>query len=513
VTIEVDGKQQHLTTEAETVREALEQANVILNQLDRVKPDLYTTLDYGMVIIVTRVEEKIVVEPETIPFEQQTITNEALAPSETRLAQLGVNGEQAVSFRLIYENGLEISKVEIGREVITPPIPEILVVGPQGKLTPISFAGTIVYLSNDNVWLMRDNSSNRRALITENRFDGHVFSLSPAGHHLLYTQSITDKMDMPINKLWLASTTIVGEQPVALEIEGIIDAAWSPVISPSLVAYSTAERSAGTPGWKANNDLWLFNPLDEQAKPVQILPVNMEGLYAWWGTKFVWSPDGTRLAYARPDQIGVITFTTQSPITYNIKPLVDFVPLETLSEWVWVPQPSWSPDGKFLAAVIHGQPVAGESPEESQQFDLLLFNAEEKFSVKVAGQVGMWANPVWGEFGIAFGEAIEPLQSVNSRYKIQVVDVDGSNQHQLFPYQAEPGVQLPKFTWSPDGEQLLFVYNGNLYLTHHSGTPPRQMTADSQVTQVSWAVPTSIMTDTTSMTNSLIITPITVLTK
>jgi uncharacterized protein YabE (DUF348 family) len=100
VFIEVDGGRQALTTEAATVREALVEAKIELGSLDRVKPDLYAQLEPGLAIVVTRVREKIETKREVIPFQRQTLTNEALATGESRVSQLGVNGEDEVSIRL-----------------------------------------------------------------------------------------------------------------------------------------------------------------------------------------------------------------------------------------------------------------------------------------------------------------------------------------------------------------------------------------------------------------------------
>ncbi|MBE7553868.1 MAG: hypothetical protein HS126_22610 [Anaerolineales bacterium] len=73
----------------------------------------------------------------------------------------------------------------------------------------------------------------------------------------------------------------------------------------------------------------------------------------------------------------------------TITPLVDFVPLKTFSDWVWLPGLSWSPDGQFLAAVVHGPPQAGEPAEESQVFDLWLLGLDNGISAKVSQQVGI----------------------------------------------------------------------------------------------------------------------------
>ena len=406
--IEVDGGRQTLTTEATTVREALAEAKIALGPLDRVNPDLYVQLEPGLVIAVIRVTEEIDVTREVVPFERQTITNEALAAGETRLAQLGTNGEDEISVRIVYENGVEVSRTQISRVTVSEPVPEILVVGVQDDLPSVPLEGTITYLSNGNAWLMRGSSGSRRALTTEGNLDGRVLRLSPDGRQLLFTTKITAEIDLPLNELWLASTTIVGEKPITLGLQGMLQAEWSPVISQSLIAFTTAERTASSPGWRANNDLWLLDLLSPKSAPVELLPSSTQGLYSWWGTTFAWSPGGDRMAYARADQIGVITMEAGQSLTNTITPLVDFTPLKTFSEWVWVPAISWSPDGKFIAATVHGAPLASEPPDESQVFDLWLLSADGSVSAKVASQVGMWANPAWGRNGDSLWSGSQP---------------------------------------------------------------------------------------------------------
>jgi hypothetical protein len=509
-----------LTTQAVTVRDALTEASIELGPSDRVKPDLYAELEPGLVVVVTRVKEEIETEREVIPFERQTVTNEALPAGETRLSQLGVNGEDEISIRVVYENGAEVSRTEVSRTTVIQPKPEILVVGPQGELPSTPIEGTIAYISNGNAWLMRDSSGSRRPLTTSGDLDGRVFSLSPDGRQLLYTRALTKEIDLPLNEMWLASTTIVGEAPITSGVQGVLFAEWSPVISQPLIAYSTAERTAGPPGWRANNDLWLFapsgSPLSGEAKnkAKRLIPANTQGLYPWWGTTFAWSPDGTRLAYARADQIGVIDLKMSNPISYTTSPLIDFTPLKTFSDWVWVPGMSWSPDGQFLATTVHGPPVVAEPAEESQRFDMWLIGVKNGLSAKVREQAGMWANPAWGKAGIVFGEAVDPFQSANSRYYINIIDRDGSNKRQLFPFREELGVQLPELVWFSQGEMLLFTYNGNLYIIDTNGGVPKQITSDGQASHPQWVSavpPITSMSSTTTLSNTNDVTPTAIL--
>ncbi|MFQ5614451.1 MAG: G5 domain-containing protein [Anaerolineae bacterium] len=503
--IEVDHGRRDLTTEVLTVREALAVAGIELGELDRVEPDLYVQIEPGMTIRVTRVEEELEVERVIVPFKRQTVVNEALPVGERRLVQLGVNGEDEITYRRIIEDGLEVERREISRVPVTEPVDEIIVVGVESEgLTSVPVEGTITYLSGGNAWLIRDTSNARRPLTTEGDLDGRVFSLSPDGRRLIYSRRLEGDVEAPLNQLWMVSTTLVGAQPISLPVRSVLYAEWSPIITETRIIYSTAERVASPPGWRANNDLWLLDVAgwekDPETEPEEVLPPNALGVYPWWGTTFKWSPAGGQVAYARADQVGVIDLARG-----RRRPLLNYPPLQTFSEWVWVPTISWSPDGNFLAAVGHGSPLGDEPPEESPVFDLWLLAVDGAFQAKIANQVGMWSGPSWGESAIVFGQAMRPLASVDSRYALSLVDNDGSNARTVFPLGEEPGVELPQIVWAPDGGRILFVYNGNLYLMELNGTPPQQLTTDGQGSRPQWVGPPpliepAVLTGTTSIT-------------
>lgn len=483
--IEVDNSRRAVNTDTATVREALAVAGVELGKLDRVQPDLYVETTSGMVIVVTRVEERIETQREPLPFARKTVINEALPAGETRAIQLGANGEAEVTYRRILENGVEVERTELQRNIIKPPVDEILAVGAPDKLPAVSISGTLAYLSAGNAWLMRGSSAARRPLTTAGDLDGRVFELSPDGRHLLFSRRLVGDVKTPINQLWLADTTIVGESPISLPIRGALYAEWSP--DGSRLAYSTAERSASPPGWRANNDLWIVRADrlisgSQSLRAEPVLTTSAPGAYSWWGSTFRWAPDGQRLAYAGADQVGVVDVISRSR-----RVLVEFPAYRTYSEWVWTPNVSWSPDGRFLATVVHGAPLANEDPQDSPAFELWLLAADGSFSARVADQVGMWAAPSWGAAGVLYGQATNPLQSVDSRYALMLRDRDGSNPRRVFPVGQEPGVEAPpQLVWAPNGQEFLFVFNGNLYLGDVHGAVPRQLTANNQSASPRW---------------------------
>jgi Tol biopolymer transport system component len=540
--IEVDRSRRAVTTDAPTVRDALAIAQVELGPLDRVSPDLYVETEPGMVIVITRVEEKFETSRVVVPFERKTAVNEALPAGETRLIQLGVNGEDEITYRVTLENGAEVERIQVSRISLMEPVDEIVAVGAQNNLEPIPLEGTLAYLSAGNAWITRDTSTARRPVTAEGDLDGRVFDLSPDGRWLLYSRRLDGNIETPINQLWMVNTTIVGEQPISLPIRGVLYAEWSP--DGNRIAYSTAERTPSTPGWRANNDLWLVPAAETIAyspggrlNATQIISPSTAGVYSWWGTTFRWSPDGRHVAYARADQVGAVDILSSTTTI-----LADFTAYQTYSEWVWLPSLSWSPDSRFLAAVVHPpqvnrQPASGSSPggddqrqaeltrllatpepvnpQDNPAFDLWFFAADGSVKARIAEQVGMWTSPAWSSAGVLYGRAVNPLQSVDSRYLLYLRDRDGSNPRQLFPVAEEPGVEAPpQVAWSPNGEKFIFVYNGNLYLGDIEGNAPRQLTSNNQNSQPRWAAgqaggenladlqSTPMMTSTTPLTAS-----------
>jgi Tol biopolymer transport system component len=95
------------------------------------------------------------------------------------------------------------------------------------------------------------------------------------------------------------------------------------------------------------------------------------------------------------------------------------------------------------------------------------------------------------EIAIAYLKADDPLDSVVSRYRLAVMDRDGSNSRIIFPSQDKQGI-APKdldyrgFVWSPDARQIALVYQGNLYLIDVVTGLEQQLTRDGLATNPRW---------------------------
>lgn len=486
MTIRVDGHDIPLSTNVLTVREALDEAGVIVGPEDRVQPDLWVEVRDGMTVRVIRVQEEVLVEREVAAYAQQTIKSEALPAGERKLLQAGQNGEVEVTYRLRFEDGVEVARTILQQAVVKEPMAQIIAVGVEGVAESVAVAGTIAYLNGGNGWVMRGESGGRHAITSEGNLDGQVFALSPDGTYLLYSvPTDTVALDGPFNALYLLNTRLVDEKPVKLNINNVLGAVWSP--DSKQIAYTTGVKGSA-PGWKAHNDLWLAtvrgsNGDTIKPDPKRTLPANTSGAYSWWPMRLRWSPDGAKIAYARADEIGWVEVKT-----HRAFPLASFAPLSAFRDQVWIPHIAWSPDSAFILGIVHGPPQAGQTAESSQRFEVWAFSINGEVRARLVDAAGMWAVPDMSADGlISFAQASEPFDSYESRYALWLMDRDGSNKRDFFPPQGQIGLVPPvEYAWSPDGVQMVVLYLGDLYLVDVPGGQARQLTGDGRCTQVEW---------------------------
>ncbi len=489
VTLTADGQEQWLqvTNPELTVRALLDAAGLELGPMDRVEPDLYVVVSEGMTVIVTRVTESFVTEQQILPFGHETVKSEGVPQGERRLLQPGSNGELEITYLVTLEDGVEVSREEVNRQVLAQPVDETVLVGVQAELSSIPISGTIVYLSGGNAWIMRQSTELRRNITGSSDLDGRVFSLSEDGRRLAFTRSNPGDDSAPINSLWMARTSLVGEEPEYLGVTNVVWAGWSP--DGRRLAYSTAERTGGVPGWRAENDLWVMTLADEGAGEEsaieQVLAPTSEIPYAWWGRSYAWSPNGQYLAYSQADQVGVVSVADGVLI-----PLLSFPAYRTQSHWAWVPGISWSRDSSLLAFASHEEDLDGLESEDSPIFGLWLASTDGELRMRLAEEVGMWSQPSWSladDGLLAYGQAQSPRNSQDSRYELFVMDRDGSNKRRVFPPEGFMGLIAPDVAWAPHGGAVLFENEGNLYVVDLATGDLSQLSSDGQSSHPRWA--------------------------
>lgn len=484
-----------------TLREALTQRNIVLGELDRVTPPLYTVVNEGLAVTIIRVTESFEIEQAVVPYSTEIVKSDFVREGERQLLQVGSTGLEEITYRITFEDGVQVSRSVVKRTMLVEAVPEKILVGSQASFTLVPLTGTLVYLNGGNAWVMRQNSGQRQLVTTSSDLDGVIFELSPDGTWLLYSRAVTNSATL-FNTLWAVPLTSVltTTQPLSLPVSNVRYAEWHPTQTTTpTIAYSTYLKITRTPGWQANNDLWLVGwGTDPRTRRTVFITETVQeissgGPYGWWGTGYAFSPDGSRIAYARTDSIGMIDLATRTTTE-----LTRFTAYNTHADWAWFPQVRWTPDGALIYAVTHGEPFGFEAPEDSTVFNLsaLLTTSGQRFDL--VPRAGMFANPLPSPLSplstttaaprIAFLQAVEPDNSPFSRYRLMVMDRDGSNIRALFPPPDQPGLseKETQTAWSPDALRLAVIYNGNLWLVDADTGLAQQLTGDGQSGRVLW---------------------------
>lgn len=556
VTISADGTVRVVTiTDEITVSDVLRRAGITYDDLvDRINPSLQSRVTDGLSITIVRVRHETISERQIIPFDRVSLANDSLAAGDEIRVQAGANGEAEVMIRITYEDGVEVSRTQLGPGVIiTPPRNEIVMFGSQGELATVPVKGTLVFVSSGNVWIIRQNSANKRALTQDGGVDSVILDLSQDGRRLLFSRSATladdvilsetpvptetASPDAPFNSLWVVlDTTDRDSEPVRLDLNNILYAAWVPGSEREIV-YSTAEPRSGWPGWQANNDLWTATISANGAitNAQQLLETSSGGIYGFYGTTFSFAPDGVHLAWSQADAVGVLlpdytpddedelaptveptptvdpestdeaestaepepTLPAGLPPAYDRVTLASFAPANVY-QFIWRPGIAWSPDGQSLITTMHGAPLGTEPAEDSPLFHITAFDVNNLFHVELLPRAGIWAKAQYSpstessdSTQIAFLEALNPLDSQVSQYRLAVMDRDGSNRRYVFPAAEDPGISSGDlddkgFAWSPDGRQIAVIYEGNLYLVDVITGLPQQITQDGNAESPRW---------------------------
>jgi hypothetical protein len=120
----------------------------------------------------------------------------------------------------------------------------------------------------------------------------------------------------------------------------------------------------------------------------------------------------------------------------------------------------------------------------------------------MAPDVGMFAYPVLspqvelpsGEraYQIAYLHALFASQSESSRYRLVVMDRDGSNRRTIFPEEGSGGVDPQEVVWSPEiitdtgNFAIGMIYEHDLWMVDSGTGESWQLTGDGLTSRLDW---------------------------
>lgn len=140
VSLSVGGQERTAYTHAPTVADLLAEQGIVLEGQDRVSPEPSAPVRRGLSVVVTLVRENVEFSEESIPYRTLYQNDPLLLRGKEQLIQAGSEGYIHREYRVVYENGAEISR-ELVRETTVPANDEIIA---RGTRVPIQILITTV---------------------------------------------------------------------------------------------------------------------------------------------------------------------------------------------------------------------------------------------------------------------------------------------------------------------------------------------------------------------------------
>lgn len=158
VAVQVDGTRKSYDVLSRSVREALDEAGVSLDEDDIVQPERETFAGRDTTIIVTRVDIREEIVEKALPFEKKTNEDDTLSWRKTVVTQKGEKGMDHLVYRVSSHDGKEVNRKLIRTERVKDPVPEIVTQGTYVKLGKSHSGGASWYaytgtMAAANPWL------------------------------------------------------------------------------------------------------------------------------------------------------------------------------------------------------------------------------------------------------------------------------------------------------------------------------------------------------------------------
>lgn len=129
VKVMADGEEKVVYIPGGTVQDALNEAGVELREKDKVNLSLNEPVIPDTQVVVTRMDEKIIVEKESIPYQAVSRKNNNMDEGVSKIVQEGREGELKREILVVYKDGKEINRKVVGETVTRQPVDRIVELG------------------------------------------------------------------------------------------------------------------------------------------------------------------------------------------------------------------------------------------------------------------------------------------------------------------------------------------------------------------------------------------------
>lgn len=118
-----------------TVAELFSEKNIVLGSDDKINFSLDSEITPNMTIKIIRVARTQVVERQTIDYKVIKKDDPDIDKGKTIVHKVGKRGEKKLTYAVVRENGIEISKKLISAEVTVEPVNEVQLIGTKPVIT------------------------------------------------------------------------------------------------------------------------------------------------------------------------------------------------------------------------------------------------------------------------------------------------------------------------------------------------------------------------------------------
>jgi uncharacterized protein YabE (DUF348 family) len=129
------GKSSTVYTQAATVSEFLEEKDIELGKDDDMSLDPSTPISMDMALSIWRNGKQTITQEEAIPFPTEKIQDANRDPSFKQVDTQGEDGKKMVTYEIVMQNGVEVSRVAIQTVVTKEPVKQIETVGTKFNYT------------------------------------------------------------------------------------------------------------------------------------------------------------------------------------------------------------------------------------------------------------------------------------------------------------------------------------------------------------------------------------------
>ena len=145
IQLQVDGKITNVATTAPNVGEMLKTEGIKLSEEDKIIPSVEQPIKPSLKIEVVRVTSKVGKEVQNLDFTTVVKKDSDLKEGSKKVVQEGATGQKEIQYKIVYENGKEVSKQKVSEKVVQQPRDKVVAMGTK-KTVPVG-TGKSVALS------------------------------------------------------------------------------------------------------------------------------------------------------------------------------------------------------------------------------------------------------------------------------------------------------------------------------------------------------------------------------